>query len=794
MGVIAPSDRAALRVGGETGSLSRSTNGVMLFVAAAAMVIALALLTADPETRDPIVRAAGLFLVVVVVAIVMRGVREREEKLRAEVVRAAETAEFLRALAELTLGALNQDGLPATLHLVCERARRLLGCDVAAISLLESDTLSPRAVFPAADDIVMRSLEVGEETSPTAAAARECRVILAQGSPLEPWRISDDMTARGVHRVLALPLVGRKGRLVGVLTCGDGGTSRDLDLLQVRGELLAAQTTAAIERVALVDRLREEAESVHSLLRVSRDIGHEAPVGEVVVTVCRLARELLAADDVAMLGWDEERESFASVAHAGMSAAEAERGVPVNLAAGDGWRFGDVEEGRLIAAPLTHAGRTFGMLVARRVTTAGRFGDRQVALMEGIARQCGMALDNLRLLVEERTAASLALTLLNVGQEFSLAVDPASLLSEFASRALELTGAAAVVVAVREPDDGLYHIGMVQGLPPEQTERLRALEMDDATLALHLAHAAGAGSGGGRHLSVPMERAGERVGVVLLVWGEGEGPTHRESTLALGLANQAAIALETVRLVYDSREASRLKSDFVATMSHELRTPLNVIMGYTDLLLEDAFGGLNEEQHGVLTRTQRSARELLDLITATLDLNRLEAGKSRISVERVTVADLFAQLEAWTAALLDRGNLEVRWRIEGDVPPIETDLAKLSIVLKNLIGNAIKFTEEGSVTVVAEPVDGAVTFTVADTGVGIKREDLPVIFEMFRQVESANTRRHGGVGLGLYIVKRYLTELRGEIDVVSEAGSGSRFRIRLPLRLPPSAVAPTDPV
>jgi signal transduction histidine kinase len=284
-------------------------------------------------------------------------------------------------------------------------------------------------------------------------------------------------------------------------------------------------------------------------------------------------------------------------------------------------------------------------------------------------------------------------------------------------------------------------------------------------------------------VSVPVERAGEKAAVLTLFWNGEPGRATGRVALARGLAHQAAIALQNVRLVEDIRETSRLKSEFVATMSHELRTPLNVVMGYVTLLLDGAFGPLADEQRGVLGRMQRSAAELFDLVTATLDLNRLEAGKSRVTVEPVVVPDLFAQLEAETAPPPERSEVEIRWELASDLPAVETDRAKLRIVLKNLIGNAIKFTERGNVVVAAEPAEDAVVFTVADTGIGIRQEDLPVIFEMFRQVEAANTRRHGGVGLGLYIVKRLLGELRAEIDVESEVGVGSRFRVRVPLRM-----------
>jgi len=725
------------------------------------------------------------------VSLTMRELRAREQRIRSQMVQAEEAAGFQRALAELTLAALNREGLQATLALVCERARALLACDVVTVFLLEDGLLVPRAVHPVADDVTLAPVELEDEGSPTAAAARECRAVLADGGLPGHWRIPDHMTALGVRRALALPLVGRKGRVLGTLTCGDRGDARDLGAFQIRGELLAAQAAAAVARAALVDRLREEAERVGALLRVSREIGHEVPYGEMLVTMCRLTRQILNADRAVVLRWDDEKARLMTAVHDGMTPAEAEHGAPFDVAEASAW-WSLPEEGRLIVAPLTHADRRYGLLAARRGDDASRFDARQMALLEGIARQCAMALDNLRLLQEERTAASLALTILNVAQEFTRALDPPQLLARLAARATELTGAAAAVVAVREPGESLYRIACAHGLPLEQVERLQGVELDDAELARYLAHAAGAETEGCRHLSVPMERAGEGVGVLLLVWHEGESPTHRESALALGLANQAAIALETVRLVDGSQRANRLKSDFVATMSHELRTPLNVIMGYTDLLIEQAFGPLTEEQTGVLTRMQRSARELLDLITQTLDLSRLETGKSGVTVETVTVPDLFAQLEAETAERLDRGDLRIDWHVDPALPPIQTDVAKLRTILKNLIGNAIKFTEQGSVSVTAERVEDDVVFAVKDTGIGIKTEDLPVIFEMFRQVEAPNTRRHGGVGLGLYIVKRYLSELRGDIDVESAAGAGSRFRIRLPVRLggqPPSAAA-----
>jgi signal transduction histidine kinase len=375
---------------------------------------------------------------------------------------------------------------------------------------------------------------------------------------------------------------------------------------------------------------------------------------------------------------------------------------------------------------------------------------------------------------------SLALTLLHVAQELNQAADPPALLSHLATRARELTGAESVVIALRRGTAPAYRLEMVQGLPAAQAERLQGVELDEATVLRHLPTAAGLDPSAGRHLSAPLERGGERTGVMLLVWRAGFVPSPHQQALALGLAGQAANALQTVRMLDASR---KMKSAFVATMSHELRTPLNVIMGYTDLLIEEAFGAIPPEQSEVLGRMQHSARELLDLITATLDIGRFEAGQSRLSIQQVDVAQLLAQIQTEEEARLDHGHLALIWEVGSDLPAVETDPAKLRIVLKNLIGNAIKFTEKGRVTVSVEADGDGVAFTVADTGCGIRKADTEAIFDMFRQLESVNTRRHGGVGLGLYTVKQFVGELGGRIDVDSEPGAGSRFRVRIPARL-----------
>ena len=234
-------------------------------------------------------------------------------------------------------------------------------------------------------------------------------------------------------------------------------------------------------------------------------------------------------------------------------------------------------------------------------------------------------------------------------------------------------------------------------------------------------------------------------------------------------------------LLEDLQAANRLKSDFVATMSHELRTPLHIILGYQSLLQEGRFGPQSPDQSAVTERIGQSGRELLELISATLDVSRIDSGSVKIAKQRVQLHKIASQVDVETRELQTKPNVRVEWHIEPSLPPVDTDPAKFKVILKNLFSNALKFTEVGSVVVSAAEQDGGVEVRVTDTGIGISREALPIIFEPFRQVAEATTRRHGGVGLGLYIVHRLVGMLGAKVHVESEPGRGTCFRVWLPL-------------
>ena len=321
-------------------------------------------------------------------------------------------------------------------------------------------------------------------------------------------------------------------------------------------------------------------------------------------------------------------------------------------------------------------------------------------------------------------------------------------------------------------------------LPPivSRLERDGAVDIDPARfpdsplaqLAVQLAFT--------RVLLVALRRGAEMIGIQAVCARRRAEPFGEvQRRVAQGSAQLASLALENARLMEELEHANSLKSDFVGAMSHELRTPLNVVMGYTYLLRKKEYGPLTADQEAILEHIDHSAAELRDLINTTLDINRLEAGRLPLQIAELDIADLLREIRANLAdRLLKHTELEVRWEVEPQLPGLRTDRAKLEVVLTNLIANALKFTRHGSVTVRAQRRDQGVEVTVADTGIGISQEALAIIFEPFRQLSGTAARRYRGVGLGLYIARRFIELLGGTIGVESTLGEGSTFRVWVP--------------
>ena len=281
---------------------------------------------------------------------------------------------------------------------------------------------------------------------------------------------------------------------------------------------------------------------------------------------------------------------------------------------------------------------------------------------------------------------------------------------------------------------------------------------------------------------VPMIARGQhRIGAMTVASTTATRPFDQGSlALARDLARRAAVAIDNAQLYQAAVVANESKANFLATMSHELRTPLTAIIGYEELLAEGIAGEVNDAQRQQLDRIKVNARQLLALIEEILLYARVESGRESVRLEEVRAKELVDDAIIAVAPMAQTKHLSLTAEAIAPTLTLTTDSRKLRQMLINLIENAVKFTEHGSVTVRAFARGTDVVFEVQDTGIGIAPENLEHVFEAFWQVEQTKKRKAGGSGLGLSTTRRLAKLLGGEVTVESQLHVGSTFRIVLP--------------
>jgi signal transduction histidine kinase len=469
-----------------------------------------------------------------------------------------------------------------------------------------------------------------------------------------------------------------------------------------------------------------------------------------------------------------------------------------------------------LAIPLIRAGEAIGVVIIRR-TEVRSFTDRQIDLLRTFATQAVIALENTRLFKAEQARAR------ELAEALQQQTATADVLKVISRSTFDLQAVLDTLLSSAIRLCGTER-GMIFRYDGESCRAVAAHNLPREFLELweRTPVRAGRGTTVGRALlecrpvqivdvqkdpeyafdeaqkmfafrtvlAVPMLREGIPQGVIGLIKTEVEPFTDKQIALVESFADQAAIAIENVRLFDEIQdksrqlaEASERKSQFLASMSHELRTPLNAIIGLTEMMVTNAASFGTEKALEPLRRVNAAGTHLLSLINEVLDLSKIEAGKLELNPEPVNLARLIDEVIGTAGQLAEKNQNGLVVEAKENMGALNADSMRLKQILLNLLSNACKFTKEGEIALrVRKVADGRdwVELAVADTGIGLTAEQQAKLFQEFTQADSLTARRYGGTGLGLALSRKLARMMGGDVTVTSEPSKGSVFTVRLP--------------